>query len=92
MGLIPGSERSPGGGNGNSFHYSCLEIFHEQRSLERKQPMRLQTARHDLVTEHNLVLQVESHLPQIHGLRYQPLVPQNVDLFGNSLHRYNELR
>ena len=54
--------------------------------------MRLQTARHDLVTEHNLVLQVESHLPQIHGLRYQPLVPQNVDLFGNSLHRYNELR
>ena len=24
MGLIPGSGRSPGGGNGNSLHYSCL--------------------------------------------------------------------
>ena len=23
-GLIPGSERSPGGGNGNPFRYSCL--------------------------------------------------------------------
>ena len=25
MGLIPGSGRSPGGGNGNSFQYSCME-------------------------------------------------------------------
>ena len=24
MGLIPGSGRSPGGGNGNPFQYSCL--------------------------------------------------------------------
>ena len=24
-GLIPGSGRSPGEGNGNPFHYSCLE-------------------------------------------------------------------
>jgi len=24
MGLIPGSGRSPGGGHGNSFQYSCL--------------------------------------------------------------------
>ena len=24
-GLIPGSERSPGGGHGNPFQYSCLE-------------------------------------------------------------------
>ena len=24
-GLIPGSGRSPGEGNGNSLHYSCLE-------------------------------------------------------------------
>ena len=24
-GLIPGSERSPGGGNGNLFQFSCLE-------------------------------------------------------------------
>ena len=25
LGLIPGSGRSPGEGNGNSFQYSCLE-------------------------------------------------------------------
>ena len=25
VGLIPGSGRSPGGGNGNPFQYSCLE-------------------------------------------------------------------
>ena len=25
LGLIPGSERSPGDGNGNPFQYSCLE-------------------------------------------------------------------
>ena len=25
MGLIPGAERSPGGGNGSPFQYSCLE-------------------------------------------------------------------
>ena len=25
LGFIPGSERSPGGGNGNSLQYSCLD-------------------------------------------------------------------
>ena len=25
MGLIPGLERSPGGGHGHAFQYSCLE-------------------------------------------------------------------
>ena len=27
MGLIPGSKRSPGEGNGNPLQYSCLEDF-----------------------------------------------------------------
>ena len=31
--LIPGSGRSPGGGNGNPFQYSFLEKSHGQRSL-----------------------------------------------------------
>ena len=31
-GLIPGSGRSPGEGNGNSLQYHCLESPHEQRS------------------------------------------------------------
>ena len=33
-GSIPGFERSPGGGHGNPFHYSCLENPQEERSLE----------------------------------------------------------
>ena len=32
-GWIPGSGRSPGGGNGYPFQYSCLEKFHGQRCL-----------------------------------------------------------
>ena len=32
-GLIPGSERSPGGEHGNPLHYSCLENPHGQRKL-----------------------------------------------------------
>ena len=31
--LIPGSERSPGEGNGYPLQYSCFREFHEQRSL-----------------------------------------------------------
>ena len=33
VGSIPGSGRSPGGGHGNPFQYSCLENPHGQRSL-----------------------------------------------------------
>ena len=32
-GSIPGSGRSPGGGNGYLLQYSCLESPHGQRSL-----------------------------------------------------------
>ena len=38
LGLIPGPGRPPGGGNGNPFHYSCLENPHEQRSLKGYSP------------------------------------------------------
>ena len=33
LGSIPGLERSPGGGLGNPFQYSCLENSHGQRRL-----------------------------------------------------------
>ena len=33
VGLIPGSGKSPGEGNGNPLQYSCLEKSHGQRSL-----------------------------------------------------------
>ena len=32
MGLIPGSERSPGGGHGNPLQYSCLENPMDRRA------------------------------------------------------------
>ena len=32
MGSIPGSERSPGGGNGNLLQYSCLENLIDRRA------------------------------------------------------------
>ena len=38
LGLIPGLERSPGGGHGNPLQYSCLENPHGQRSLAGYSP------------------------------------------------------
>ena len=38
VGSIPGSGRSPGGGNGNPLQYSCLEKFHGQRRLAGYRP------------------------------------------------------
>ena len=35
---IPGSGRSPGGGHGNPFQYSCLDNSHGQRSLAGYSP------------------------------------------------------
>ena len=32
QGLIPGSERSPGGGHGNPLQYSCLKNFMDRKS------------------------------------------------------------
>ena len=38
MGLIPGSERSLGGGNGSSLQYSCLGECHGQSILAGYSP------------------------------------------------------
>ena len=38
LGSIPGLERSPGGGHGNPFQYSCLENLHGQRNLAGYNP------------------------------------------------------
>ena len=38
LGSIPGSGRSPGGGNGNPLQYSCLGNPHGQRRLEGYSP------------------------------------------------------
>ena len=47
MGLIPGSGRSPGGGHGNPFQYSCL-----RESPWTEEPGRLQSIGSQVV-EHN---------------------------------------
>ena len=46
-GLIPGSRRSPRGGNGNPLQYSYLEKSHGQRSLVGYNLWGLQIVRHD---------------------------------------------
>ena len=44
VGSIPGLGRSPGEGNGNPLHYSCLD---KQRSLGALQSMGLHRVRHN---------------------------------------------
>ena len=48
-GLIPGSRRSPGEGNGSPLQYSCLENLHGQMSLVGYSPWGHKRVRHDLV-------------------------------------------
>ena len=49
--LIPGLGRSPGEGNGNPIHYSCLENPMD-RGASRLQSMGSQSIRLDCMTEH----------------------------------------
>ena len=48
-GLIPGSERSPGKGNGNPFQYSCLENSMDREAWRATVGVELDTTE---VTEH----------------------------------------
>ena len=50
--LIPGSGRSPGGGNGNPLQYSCLEKPHGQKSVAGYSPGGLKESDTTEVTEH----------------------------------------
>ena len=62
MGSIPGSGRSPGGGNGHPFQHFCLGNPMDRRAwwatvhgvAESQQSMGLQRVRHDQATEHIL--------------------------------------
>ena len=49
--LIPGSGRSPGGGNGNLFQYPCLGNPTDKRSLVGYSPRGHKRVRPDLVTK-----------------------------------------
>ena len=77
VGLTPGLERSPGGGHGNPFQYSCLENPCGQRSLAGYSPSgykeldmtdRLSTAQQPLVE--NIVSLI---YPLIHEIYLLPL-------------------
>ena len=65
MGSIPGSGRSPGGGNGNPLQYSCLgNPWTGEPS--RLQSMGSQRVRHKWVTQQqHLVSSTESSLPVV---------------------------
>ena len=51
MGLIPGSGRSPGGGNGNPLQYFCLENPHGWRSLLGYGPWGHKRVGHNIVNK-----------------------------------------
>ena len=52
VGLISGSGKSPGEGNGNSLPYSCLENpMDRQRSLADYSPMGRKRVGHNLATQ-----------------------------------------
>ena len=52
VGLIPGLEKSPGGGHGNPLQYSCLENPHGQRSLAGYSPYSHKESDKTEVTKH----------------------------------------
>ena len=78
VGEIPGSGRSPGGGNGNPLHYSCLKNPMDKRSLLGYRPWGCRV-RHDLVTKqqqkysivnmyHMFFIHSSGHLGCLHAL------------------------
>ena len=55
MSLIPGSGRSPGGGNANPFQYPCLENPYGQRSLSGYSPRSRKESNTAKATEHTRI-------------------------------------
>ena len=80
-GLIPGSGRSPGEGNGNPLQYFCLGNPHGQRSLVGYSPWG-HKVRHDGVTKHkesvkaSLMVQMVKNPPQCSSPGFDPRVGQ----------------
>ena len=56
IGLIPGSGRFPGEGNGTPLQYSCLENPHGQRSLAGSSPWDHKESDTAEVTEHTCII------------------------------------
>ena len=54
IGLIPGSRRSPGGGNGNPLQYSCLDNPMDREAWQATQSMGLQKSQIQLSNQTKL--------------------------------------
>ena len=59
-GSVPGSGRSPGGGNDNPLQYSCLENHMDKRSLMGFNPWGHKRVEHNLAIK-QLFFQIKVH-------------------------------
>ena len=87
VGLIPGSERSPGRGNGKPLQYSCLENPHEQRRPEGYSPQGHKELDKTEVTEHSNTH--GSFIPSF--LRNLHIVLLKLQYFGHLMQRTDSL-
>ena len=85
--MIPGSERSPGRGNGKPLQYSCLENPHEQRRPEGYSPQDHKELDKTEVTEHSNTH--GSFIPSF--LRNLHIVLLKLQYFGHLMQRANSL-
>ena len=94
LGLIPGlGRRSPGGGHGNPFQYSCLENPHGQRSLVGYSPWgHKELGMPERLSTHPSVwVQTPGSLPALlslcgHGARETQFTFHHPDFFTHLLH------
>ena len=80
VGLIPGSEKSPGVGNGNLLHYSCLENSTDRRAWQAIWSMGLQRVRHNRPQKHtplNNCCSSQSSLLPFRPRKCAVSIPQN---------------
>ena len=83
-GLILGSGRSPGGGNGNPFHFLPVESS-GQRSLVDYRSMRSQRVGHDLAAEQQQIIKGRECSTRMCTVQLQSTrdCPSNWDIFSN---------
>ena len=70
VGLIPGSGRSPGEGNGNLLQNSCLENLMDRRAWWAAVHVDLKRVRHDLVTKQQISKLEDHYVKDLH-LKFQ---------------------
>ena len=90
MGLIPGSGRSPGEGNGNPLQHSWLEKFHGQRSVAGYSPWgykesdMTELTRTGLFSSETFTLYQSAGKGQLFSGLYQPVLGSLVIVLSSS--------